>query len=281
MMGPTIARTMAAAVFLLGVFLAQLLPGPNGRPRRDAYTPFDRQSVHRRGCLDPEARARDSEVDVIRLSVEHETALLVTMFGSDGLMPGFVVTADDGAAAAHGWMREVGAREAPSLAAPVVLPAAGAYTFIIADRRELTGDEMAAGHGCFSADLQPTALPPAQTLPYVWRGTVGAPVAFSVPRRGRDLTLVEVTNVVDHGVLLVSFFENNAYLRSLTILPKESTRMLVSSHAKPARILVEEATNWGSEPLRAMVRSVPEAFAPDAGAEDEQRVAAAPDDGVL
>ena len=229
-----------------------------------SYTPFSRQSVHRRGCLDPASRERDRDVDVVRLSVNEETTLLVSIRASGGLEPGFVVTADEGDAATQSWMREVGSRTGDAFSATVVLPTAGSYSFVIADRRELTGDEMAAGKGCFMADFQPAAPPSLQTLPFVWRGSVGVPVAFSVPRRGRDLTLIEVTHTSGEGVLLVSVFEDNQYVRSLTVAPKHNARVLVTSRAEHARILVEEAANWGRKPLGAMVRSVPYSIAPDA-----------------
>jgi hypothetical protein len=198
------------------------------------------------------------------MSVNEETTLLVTIRGRDGLEPGFVVTADDGDAAMQSWMRELASRTGESFSAAVVLPTAGSYSFVIADRRELTGDEMAAGKGCFAADFQPTAPPPSQTIPFVWRGTVGVPIAFSVPRRGRDLTLLEITHTSGEGVLLVSVFEDKQYVRSLTVAPKRNARALVTTGAERARVLVEEAANWGRTPLGAMVRSVPYSFAPDA-----------------
>jgi hypothetical protein len=246
-----------------------------------SYTPFSQQSVHRRGCLDPASREHNTDVDVVRLSVEEETTLLVTVRGRDGLEPGFVVTADEGAAATQSWMRELGSRTGDAFSATVVLPAAGSYSFVIADRRELTGDEMASGKGCFAADFQPTAPPSLQVLPLVWRGTVGVPIAFSVPRRGRDLTLVEVTHVGGEGILLVSVFEDKEYVRSLTIPPERNARVLVSSRHENARILVEEAANWGREPLRAMVRAVPYSIAPDAEPMNApDRVAAAIDESA-
>ncbi len=260
-------RSFMGLLVLAGVVALRLTPrsGGDAAPAvMKSYTHFSQQSVHRRGCLDPASRELNEDVDVVRLSVDEETTLLVTMHGYDGLEPGFVVTADQGAAAQQSWMREVGSRTGDAFSATVVLPAAGSYAFVIADRRELTGDEMAAGRGCFTVDFKPTAPPPLQVLPLAWRGTVGTPIAFSVPRRGRDLTLVEVNHAGGDGVLLVSVFEDKEYVRSLTIAEKHNARVMVSSRFVNARILVEEAANWGREPLRAMVRAVPYSIAPDA-----------------
>ncbi len=243
-----------------------------------SYTPFSQQSVHRRGCLDAQSRERNRDVDVVRLSVEEEATLLVTVRGREGLEAGMVITADEGAAATQSWMRELSSRSGDSFSATVVLPARGSYSFVIADRRELTGDEMASGKGCFVADFQPAASPVPQVLPMVWRGSVGAPIAFSIPRRGRDLTLVEVTHTGGDGVILVSVFEDNEFVRSVTIAAKSNARVVVTSRRENARILVEEAANWGKEPLRAMVRGVPYSFTPEvepAGTAD--RFAAAAD----
>lgn len=259
-------RSFLGLLILAGVVATRLDPRFSGQPRATvmkSYTPFSKQSVHRRGCLDPGSRELNRDVDVVRLAVEEETTLLVTIRGSDGLEPGFVVTADEGTAATQSWMREVASRTGEAFSATVVLPTAGAYSFVIADRRELTGDEMASGKGCFAADFQPTAPPSLQILPLTWRGTIGVPVAFLVPRRGRDLTLVEVTHTGGEGIVLVSVFEDGEYARSLTVAPKQNTRVLVSSRFDYTRLIVEEAANWGREPLRAMVRAVPYSVAPD------------------
>ncbi|HSI03576.1 MAG TPA: hypothetical protein VLC93_03835, partial [Myxococcota bacterium] len=135
-------RSFLGLVLLAGAVFLRLTP----RSGVDAtasvmksYTPFSQHSVHRRGCLDPASRELDRDVDVVRLSVNEETTLLITLRGNDGLEPGFVVTADEGAAATQSWMREIGSRTGESFSATVVLPTAGAYSFVIADRRELTG----------------------------------------------------------------------------------------------------------------------------------------------
>jgi hypothetical protein len=98
--------------------------------------PLREQSIHLRGCLDPDARERSPDIDVLRVAVDQETPLLVTVRGRDGLLPGFIVTADEGPAASYGWMRELVAHQGDAFAANVILPAAGNYTFVIADRRD-------------------------------------------------------------------------------------------------------------------------------------------------
>ncbi len=272
-------RSFLGLLAIAGLITWRLAPRSGGdAAAMKSYTPFAKQSVHRRGCLDPASRELDADVDVVRLSVAEETTLLVTLRGREGLEPGFVVTADDGAAATQSWMREIPSRTGEAFAATVVLPTAGAYSFVIVDRRELTGDEMAAGKGCFTADFQPAAPLPRQPLPFVWRGSVGVPVVFSVPHRGP--TLVEVTHTQGDGVLLVSVFEDNEYVRSLTIPPKQDARVLLTSRFEGARILVEEAASWGRQPLGAMIRSAPYSGEEGASASDWLAAAVSNDETI-